>query len=451
MLLLALAGIGSASAVLYGLGFSLTPLLVEAGLAAPGKGPLAAYPALASGLYGLSLLAALLVFRRGTPRGGMGLILAFSVVFRLLVLLTPPTLSDDMYRYIWEGRIQRAGFSPYQLTPEAPVLAGLRDTAIYPHVNRPSAVTIYPPGAQAFFLAIQVGLPDSVTGFRAVLVVADLFSILLVMGLLRRLDLDPGRAILYAWSPLTVFELSQSGHVDALMIPLVLLALWLRLQGRMAGAGLALGLATLVKLYPISLLPALARPREWRLPAAFAATVALGYLPHVLRVGGQVVGFLPRYFGPWEDFNIGLRGVVEVVLAPLVARPREAALLLCWGALAGCALYVYWRRAEAPVEQKAGWMAAAFLLLQPQSLHPWYVAWVIPFLCIRPVWGWVYFSGAVSLSYLKYVQEPPHLPGWVWAAEFLPLYGLLLLQGAGGLRPAPSLPGRLAVAGDHRT
>jgi hypothetical protein len=72
-------------------------------------------------------------------------------------------------------------------------------------------------------------------------------------------------------------------------------------------------------------------------------------------------------------------------------------------------------------------------------MHPWYVVWMVPFLCLAPSVPWLYFSGAVSLSYVAYVVRPAPLPAWAWLAQYGPLFGLLAVEAwrsrAG--RPAP--------------
>jgi alpha-1,6-mannosyltransferase len=76
---------------------------------------------------------------------------------------------------------------------------------------------------------------------------------------------------------------------------------------------------------------------------------------------------------------------------------------------------------------RAGALAVAtYLLLVPTSMHPWYVLWMVPFLCFRRWPAWLYFSGAVTLSYMSYVVEPAPMPWWAWLAEYGPLYALLL-------------------------
>ena len=376
-------------------------------------------------LFGLYMLALVAVFRKRVRASYLPLIIGFAVVFRLILVFSPLVLSTDLYRYVWDGRVQRAGLNPYRYPPEAEALTALRDTEIFPRINRPWLPTIYPPAAQMFFALSTTVFPDSISGMKALLMLFDLATLWLLVRLLKTTGSDPDRVLVYAWSPLVLFELAGSGHVEALMLPFVLLALLARRQDRPIVAGAALGIATLSKLYPAVLFPTLWRRRDAYFPLAFGATVLLGYLPYASGVGDRVAGYLPRYFGPWEDFNVGLRHWLAVLLTPFTPSPRLTAMLLLTAALLTTALAV--SRGD-DVIRRAYVMATAYLLLLPTSFYPWYLVWLLPFLCIYPAWGWLYLSGTIALSYLEYVKGTQALLPGVRMLEFLPCYALLLMQ-----------------------
>ncbi|MGE3537679.1 MAG: glycosyltransferase 87 family protein [Candidatus Tectimicrobiota bacterium] len=379
------------------------------------------------GLYGLALGVVFGRSAAGAP-GSLALIVVFAVLFRLLVVASPLILSSDLYRYVWDGRVQRAGINPYRYAPEAEALAGLRDTAIYPQVHRPALPTIYPPVAQMLFALITALVPDSVRGMKQSMLCFDLITLVLIILLLKRTGQAPERVLLYAWSPLVVFEFAGSGHVDVLMLPLLLLALLARLAQWPALAGVLLGLATLTKLYPAVVFPALYQRAERRFPLGFAITLVLGYGLYLPGAGSQVFGYLPGYFGPWEDFNGGLRSWLTLAFMPLTEQARLLAAAVCALLLLVVAYRVHWRVQESNVLQCAGVMIAAYLLLVPTTFHPWYVIWLLPCLCVRPLWGWLYLSGAIALSYVAYTLEYPTVPLPLHLLEFVPCYGLLLLQ-----------------------
>jgi len=407
--------------------------------------PLAAHPVVVGVLFALYLAAAWLAARRLRPtRGALAVVLGFGLLFRVLMLPTPVYLSSDLYRYLWDGRVQLAGVNPYRYAPAAPELRSLRDAEIHPRINRPAALTIYPPAAEWLFALAATLAPSSVVGWRLLLLLLDGLTVTALLVLLGRLGAPRTAVIVYAWSPLVVFEGVQAGHVEVAMLPLVLLALLLRQTGSSLGAGTVLGLAVLVKLYPAVLLPVWWRRRDWRFPAATAATVGLGYLPYAAAVGIGALGFLPEYLTSPEDHNIGLRALLTYPLGFTGEVARGVAMALLFGALAAALVLIGRRTGRDPAGLwRAGALAVgAYLLLVPTAMHPWYVMWIVPFLCVRPSPAWLWFSGAVAISYLAYVVAPAPLPWWAWLVEYGPLYALLLIS---AVRPVHRAPRAVAL------
>src|SRR5215813_13902420 len=235
------------------------------------------------------------------------LIVAWALIFRLSVLwVTPGFLSDDIYRYVWDGLVQQAGINPYHYPPEAPELGFLRDATIFPMINRKRALTLYPPGAQLFF-RLQAWLwPGHLVAMKAMILLADVGSIALLLLLLKQLELPRSNILLYAWHPLVIVELGISGHLDGLMLPFVLLAFLCMMHKRSWLVGVSLAIATLIKLYPAIQLPALYRKGGWPMPLAFFGLVGVGYLLY-LDAGRQILGYLPYYIAPDEFNNLSLR------------------------------------------------------------------------------------------------------------------------------------------------
>src|SRR5579872_6222606 len=167
-------------------------------------------------LAGLLWLLAVVVVRRGPlPRGTIWIVLAAAVAMRALTLAAPPLLSSDVYRYVWDGRVQLAGINPYRYVPVAQELAFLRDEAVYPHINRAEyALTSYPPMAQASFTLAAAVMPG-VFGMKLMMAGFDALAIGALYWLLRIAGRDPAELLIYAWLPLPVWEFAGSAHVDA--------------------------------------------------------------------------------------------------------------------------------------------------------------------------------------------------------------------------------------------
>ncbi|HEY1246368.1 MAG TPA: glycosyltransferase 87 family protein, partial [Hyphomicrobiaceae bacterium] len=224
----------------------------------------------------------------------LAVVLLGAAGMRLVLLVSEPTLSGDIYRYIWDGRVQAAGINPYRYVPAASELSLLRDPSVWPHINRADyAVTLYPPGAQFVFLAVT-RLGESVLAMKFGLLLFEAAAIAAIVALLRQLGRPPIAVAAYAWHPLPVWEIAGNGHVDAAMLALLLAGLLVYVRGRTLLAGVLIALGALIKPLAALALPVLWRPWDWRLPLCVAAAVALAYVPY-LSVGWGVFGFVAGY------------------------------------------------------------------------------------------------------------------------------------------------------------
>ena len=351
-------------------------------------------------------------------------IIAVALLLRLAAAAHAPALSSDVYRYPWDGRVQRAGLSPYAWPPDAAELAPLRDGLIHPQINRPAARTVYPPGAQWLFAT----LPFHVDQVRWWMIACDLLTLLLLARLLALRGADPARVVLYGWAPLAIWEVGNGGHLEAALLPWLLAAVLLLLAKRTRGAtaGLLLGQAVAMKLYPLALLPALWRRGRWRLVGAMSAVVAGLYLAYGLAAGAEVLGFLPQYVGVAEDHNIGLRRLFEALFGGCgLGQPRWLAFAAC--AATWCCGAWLLQRQTLPLTEHLLALAGLWLVCLPTALHPWYALWLLPWLALHPRPAWLWLVAVLPLSYLKYAAPGGVMPPWVVPLEWLPVLGLGLL------------------------
>src|ERR1700741_4566160 len=310
--------------------------------------------------------------RKKFPANTLLIILLGGALFRLvLVPLDPPWLSTDIYRYIWDGRLQGAGINPYLYVPFDPRLPGLRDDSIYPNINRKEyAHTIYPPVAQIFYFVVT-RVTQSVPGFKGVLVLVDLVTVGLVAATLRAIGQPAERVIVYAWHPLPIFEFGGSGHIDALMICFIALALFACVRQKFGFAGFALGAATLVKFFPVVLLPAIYRRWDKKLPVAFAITVIICYLPYVIGAGAGVLGFLPQYAKEEGLQNGGryyLLDLIDYILdwcGVVHDLPPAVFTFMALAGLGAIAIWAFYRQppfGRRDRETQGEWIFSAFIL-----------------------------------------------------------------------------------------
>lgn len=375
----------------------------------------------------LALVGAWWVFRtEEDDLATLGVILGFALIFRLLLLPTPPVLSSDIFRYVWDARMQASGVNPYLSAPADFDSEEVRKDPLYQQQNRPFARTIYPPLAQAAFRSVRVVAGESVTAMKGFTLLGDLATLAILMSLLSTLGVPRNRIILYAWHPLAVFEIAGSGHVDALAIPFILLALLAWQRGWNAAAGAALGAATLVKIFPVVLLPALLGRRRWTLLFACAVTIGLAYLPFLPAAGGKVLGHLPRFLSDaGETFNPSLMGAVSLVLGRFTQAPLVWASWIGSAAIAATCLWLFRSEADSFDALLARiWRVATAVTVCTLTVHPWYLLWLLPLLVIQPRKAWLYLTGVISVSYIFYVVSPS-ARALIGGLEYLPFVLLL--------------------------
>jgi alpha-1,6-mannosyltransferase len=359
------------------------------------------------------------------------IILGWAVIFRLSVLwVTPGFLSDDIYRYVWDGLVQQAGINPYLYPPEAPELGFLRDDTIFPMINRKGAPTIYPPGAQLFFWLLAWLWPGQLVAMKTTILVADVGSIALLLLLLKRLDLPPSYILLYAWHPLVIVELGISGHLDGLMLPFVLLAFLCMMHNRSWLVGASLAIAVLIKLYPAILLPALYRKGDWPMPLAFFGLASIGYLLY-LDAGPQIIGFLPYYIAPDEFYNLSLRPILMWLVGLITGNPF---LWVKWVSSAILVLVMVYcvRQIQKPPQQAVQWgvgLIALYLMLVSPSVFQWYLIWLLALVTLTQSWltpAWLYWSWAVNLDYLEALPLFTNALYRVHIVEYVPVFAWII-------------------------
>src|SRR5215472_10590578 len=253
---------------------------------------------------GLLTLAAARVAERTPANRALWLIFGIGVLLRVYVLLFEPLLSTDIFRYIWDGKVQATGINPYRYFPAHDALAHLRDATIFPRINRADyAVTIYPPVAEFFFLLVtRIG--ENVTVMRLALLGCEAVSVSLIVLFLRRMQRPVTRVVAYFWHPLALWEIANNGHIDALAVALMLLGLWVAMTGHAMRGAVSIALAGLVKPYVAPALASIWRPCDWKMPAVVTAVIALCYLPY-LSVGWGVFGFLTKGYLTEEGISAG--------------------------------------------------------------------------------------------------------------------------------------------------
>lgn len=374
-----------------------------------------------------------------------------AIAMRVALVPFAPELSDDVYRYLWDGHVQLSGVNPYVHAPADPAVGELR-TEVHARVNNPDVPTIYPPLAQIAFLLLAVA-GSSLLATKALWIVADLATAWVLVRIARETGRDEATVLLlYSWAPLLVVEVAWSAHLEPLGLLALSAALWAsaRADGRPGvtglegtdrgrrwqtlsySAGAALALAALTKFAPAAALPALVRRLGWRPLAAFALVVVALYAPYAPAGAALFTGL--RTYGEHWWFMKGPFALLEAATGDPVAARRLAAL-----GVGAVVVGTAWLKLD--LERALLWTLGTGMLLTP-TLHPWYVLWMLPMAALRRSLPWIALTGLAFIGYYGLGEyrlsgewaQPPAARLALWA----PFLVLLVVDGHRARRPAGS-------------
>ncbi|MDO8588458.1 MAG: glycosyltransferase 87 family protein [Armatimonadota bacterium] len=374
--------------------------------------------------------------RRTRPDGkSIWLILGFALAFRVVFIGVWPSISTDFYRYVWDGHVAKAGINPYAYPPNDRELKHLR-TDYWRRLSYKRWQTPYPPGAQLVFKTAYKLKPDSQIPLKATFILFDMATILLLLRLLGALGLPRSWLIVYAWSPLIVTEFASSGHVDAMGVMAMTLALTLSVtQGRKSVSGpAALAWSAALKPFAIPLIPMFVRRHGWKALVA-GAVVLLALIAPYAGHWREILA-TPQSMAKETHVNTSLFNVFEMIGDWFGADPGAFARA-AGGLLVAC--FALWPALRGKTDDKrllnSAMATVGVTLLVSPLVYPWYTAWIIPFLCFSLNPAWLLFTGLVAVSYLLPFYE---WALWIRLVQYVPFYGILLAVGVWRRRRAVS-------------
>ena len=384
-----------------------------------------------------------------------GFILFMAAVLRLMFIWRSPELSDDIFRYLFDGLMFLGGRNPYVAAPAAVLTGDSCLPELISRINHPYLPTIYPPAAQVVF-AVGAAM-GGIAGMKLLLIMLDLLSCLLIVYLLDRLKRNHATAVLYAWHPLPVIEIAASGHIDAAAIFFLLLALAVIITDTVPGqsgeralrrseisragtAGILFSAAVLTKWVPLIFLPGIllmtpTGSRKFTAAAFLTATLAMIWFfrPEV----ANSFHTLSVYAANWE-----FSGFVFRLLRSLTGSGRIARAVIAWGFSTVMAI-MYFRYSKAVFPSTLlrtnklfeifYALSLTFLLLTP-TLHPWYALYLAAFLPFAVGPAGIVLSWSVFLAYRVHILYG--MTGqWVENdfITFLVFIGPVVAHGAGSI------------------
>ncbi len=390
------------------------------------------------------LIPATLCYLYLSLRGKVGsfkIIIGAAILARLLAVWYFPNLSDDIYRFIWDGRLWHLGIHPFSILPSEVV--GTHDTLsqqLYDDLNSPSYYTIYPPIPQfifwfsTFFSSIGV----SAHFMQIIHACFDIGTLYFGYKLLKSMGLKQQNLYLYALHPLIIIELITNLHHEGVVIFFLVSMLYALKKEKTWFAGLALAGAIASKILPALFFPLiffyLKGKKRWMFLLSVGLTSLLLFVPLVLDpdVILNLAESANLYMKKFE-FNASiyyvLRGLGYLTfgfnLIHIIGPVLSISTLIIIGYIAIVPLKKDVSFKELIVLLMFTFMAYLFL---SATVHPWYVATIIA-LCVFSsyrtplVWGLLIF-----LTYANYMGDIYKEHMWIVFVEYAIVFSLLIFE-----------------------
>jgi hypothetical protein len=370
-----------------------------------------------------------------------------SLLFRAALLFSVPALSDDFYRFIWDGRLLANGYHPFAAVPAYYMthphsVPGI-DATLFDHLNSKNYYTVYPPISQfIFLLAVKISTESvygSVVVMKTILFACEAGTIFLISKILVHFKLERKRVLLYALNPLVIIELTGNLHFEAVMIFFLLLAIWLSVQGKTFLPAFSYSVSICSKLVPLIFLPVLVRTWGWRSAAQFwLLTAILSALIFFPLLNMEIVtGFsrgLGYYFGKFE-FNASIYYLVRAagyffVNFNIIQTAGWILAVIATTLILGVSFYRVEENAEGiqpHVFDTMLWCVTIFLFFST-TVHPWYVVSLV-MICVFTHHRFpIVWSAMIFLTYAGYSQQSfsENMP--LVAFEYMVVTGYLLYE-----------------------
>jgi alpha-1,6-mannosyltransferase len=384
-----------------------------------------------------------------------------AIIFRCCFLFALPPLSDDFYRFIWDGRLLAAGYHPFAELPryyiENKIAINGIDVALFEKLNSPDYFTIYPPVNQFIFWLSAKLFSGSILGsvllMRSFVLAAEIGTLWVMRKLLKHYRLPEKRILLYALNPLVIIELTSNLHFEALMIFFLLFGYWLMIKEKIVWSSLLFSLAICTKLLPVILLPLLFVRLGWRKSIVYYSLVglccALLFLPLLNRE--IIEGFresLGYYFKKFE-FNASIYYIVREwgywkYGYNIIQTVGVKLAMYCAGSILLYTLWDFIRSSslagrQAKLETRNSNIAYRLLptaylftfaiyFAFATTVHPWYITSLLAFSAFSKFRFSVIWTGLIFLTYASYSQNGFSENLWVTTIEYVIVIGYLAYE-----------------------
>lgn len=347
------------------------------------------------------------------------------IIFRIILLPINPIASDDVYRYLWDGKVQVNGINPYTYAPNDQELKHLHSELLPEKVNFPHLKTIYPPYSQWIFLLSYLIAGESVFGIKLLLLISEICTILLIYVTLKNFYINEKFVLIYALSPLPITQFFIDAHLDGFGITLFALFFYFLSKNNLLFSYFALGLSITSKLITIMVYPFLLKGRSIKNFLALiivpTITVALVYLPY--SINGFPFESLFLFAQKWYS-----NGVV-FILFQKIFNDNFTSRIFSMSIFFVSFIWLYFSKKE--FNEKIYLIFILFFIFSP-VVHPWYLTWLVFLTAINFRWSGIALISSISIAniyaYNYILSKNWVMSDWLLFMEYLPVVVLLILE-----------------------
>lgn len=376
-------------------------------------------------LSALFIILIILIRKIEVSKKVLTLIIFAGIIFRIILIPTTPIASDDVYRYLWDGKVQANGINPYTYAPNDEALKHLHSELLPEKVNFPHLKTIYPPYSQWIFLLAYLIAGESVLGIKILLLISEIFTILLIYLTLKNFRLNEKYVLVYALSPLPILQFFIDAHVDGFGITLFALFFYFLSQNKLLYSYFALGLSITSKLITLMVYPFLLKGRSIKNFLALiivpTVTVALVYLPY--SINGFPFESLFIFAQKWYSNGAVFTLFQKIFNDNYLSRIFSMSIFFL------SFIWLYFSKKD--FIDKAYLIFILFFIFSP-VVHPWYLTWLAFLTAINFRWSGVTFISTISIANiyaLNYILNKKwKMNDWFLLLEYLPVVILLLWE-----------------------
>ena len=392
--------------------------------------------------YSVAFLAyGALIYNKNYSKNSLYLLVGVGILVRAILVFLFPNLSDDIYRFMWDGNMIQDGINPLTCTPREFLSIYPRDSRyeeLFPLLNSQDYYTVYPPVSQViyWFSSLFPTWNLSSIAMKAVLFFSEIGSALLIMRLLDRIGQSRSYVLWYFLNPLVIVEMVGQLHFEAVMIFFLLAGLVLLSQKRLFLAGSMMALSVGAKLLPLMFLPLMIKylgsvKKFGRFVLGGLVTLLVTFLPMFFRMDiSHFLSSVNLYFQSFE-FNAGIYYLLRK-LGWLLTDYNQIKILgpLLSLVTVGVILYTATKVVKGNLASllKVFFISFATYLFLATTVHPWYLCMLVMLALFQRSWWPLVWSGVVVWSYTTYMTPEFVQNLGLISVEYLVVYGCLIYE-----------------------